>query len=68
MAPNSNFIFFIIFLENQIAIHSFVNRAKPSSHKQSGDVTGMVLLAGDLLSMRGTYTATPVPSCFDRPI
>ncbi len=53
MAPNSNFIFFIILLENQIVIHSFANRAQPSSGKQSGDITGMVLLVGDFLSMGG---------------
>ncbi len=66
MAPNSNFIFLIISLENQIVVHSFANRAQPSSDKLSGDITGMVLLAGDLLSMGGTYDATPDPSCFDR--
>ncbi len=66
MAPNSNFIFFIISLGNQIVIHSFANKAQPSSDKLSSDVTGMVLLARDLLSMGETYTAMPVPSCFDR--
>ncbi len=65
MALNLNFIFFKIMLENQRVIHSFANRVQPSSCKLSGDVTGMVLLAGDLLSMGGTYAATPVPSCFD---
>ncbi len=61
------FIFFIILLENQIVIHSFASGAQPSSHKLSVDVTGvvLVLLAGDLMSMGGTYTATPVSSCFD---
>ncbi len=59
MAPNSNFIFFIILLENQIVIHSFANRAQPS------DLSGVVLLAGNLLSMGGTYVATLVRSCFD---
>ncbi len=51
MAPNSNFMFFIMLLENQIVIHSFANRAQPSSDKLSDDITGMVLLAVDLLSM-----------------
>ncbi len=68
MATNSNFIFFIILLENQIVIHSLANRAQPSSDMLSSDITGMVLLAGDLLSMVGTYAATLAPSCFDRRI
>ncbi len=67
MAPNSIFIF-VISLENQIVIHSFANRVQSSSDKLSGDVTDMVLLAGYLLSMWGTYTATPIPGCFDRQI
>ncbi len=66
MAPNSNFTFLIILLENQIVVHSFADRAQPSSDKLSSDITGMVLLAEDLLSMGGTYAATPGPSCFDR--
>ncbi len=39
---------FIILLENQKVIHSFANSAQPSSHKLSGDVSGvvLVLLAG----------------------
>ncbi len=59
MAQNSNSIFFIILLENQIVIHSFANRAQPSSHKLSGDVIGMVLLGltGDIHCNAG--------SCFD---
>ncbi len=65
MAPISNFIFFIISLENQIVIHSFANRMQPSSEKLGGDVSGVVLLEGDLLSVGGAYTAPPVPSCFD---
>ncbi len=47
MAPNSNLIFFIILLENQIVINSFANRAQPSSDNLSGDVSGVLLLAGD---------------------
>ena len=65
MAPNSNFYIFIILLENQKVFHSFASRAQPSSDKLTGDVTGVVRLAGRLLSMEGTYTATPVPSCFN---
>ncbi len=56
---------FIVLLENEVVVHSFTNRAQPSSHKLSGDVTSMVLLARDLLSMEGTNIALPVPSCFD---
>ncbi len=46
-------------------MNSFGNRAQPSSDKLSGDVTGMVLLVGDLLSVGGTYIALPVLSYFD---
>ncbi len=52
MAPNSNFIFFIILLENQIVIHSFANRAQPSSDKLSSDVSGVVLLGGTCCQWR----------------
>ncbi len=55
---------YLVLLENQIVIHSFANRAQPSSDKLSCDVTGMVLLVGELLSTGG-YVAVPVPSCFD---
>ncbi len=51
MAPNSNFYIFIILLENQKVFHSFASRAQPSSDKLTGDVTGVVRLAGRLLSM-----------------
>ncbi len=47
MASNSNFIFFVILLENQKVIHSFANRAQPSSHKLSGDVTGSGAACGE---------------------
>ncbi len=56
---------YLILLENQKVIHCSANRAQPVSHKLSSDVTGMVLLAGDLLSMGGTYIASLVVSCFD---
>ncbi len=47
---------FIILQENQTVVHSFANRAQPSSHKLSGDVTGMVLV----LLVGRTYIASPV--------
>ncbi len=43
-------------LENQTVFHSFANGAQPSSHKLSGDVTGMVLV----LLVGRTYVASPV--------
>ncbi len=43
-------------MENQ-KVNSFANRAQPSSHKLSGDATGMVLLEGDPLPM-DTHTHT----------
>ncbi len=60
---------YLVLLENQRVIHSFANRAQPSSDKLSGDVTGMFLLIRDLLSMGEAYVASLVqvnlPSCFD---
>ncbi len=56
---------FIILMGNQIVVHSFANRAQPSSHKLSGNITGMVLV----LLIGRTYIASPVrmnlSSCFD---
>ncbi len=36
---------FVTLLENQKVIHSFTNRVQPSSHKQSGDISGVTFLA-----------------------
>ncbi len=38
------FYIYLVLLENQLVIHSFANGMQPSSHKQSSDVTGMVLV------------------------
>ncbi len=44
MTQNSNFFIYLVLLETQIVIHLFASRVQPSSDKQRGNVTVMVLV------------------------